>query len=62
MSPTEEKYKAEQIAETLDVKVKTLYDNRWREQSGIPLFKQGKKLFAWKKEFDVWFDKRVKYV
>jgi len=62
MSPTEEKYKSEEIANTLDVKVKTLYDHRWREQSGIPLFKQGKKLFAWKKEFDSWYDKRVKYV
>ncbi len=62
MSPTDEKYTAEQIAIMLDISIKTLYDHRWREQSGCPLFRQGKKLFAWKREFDVWYDKRVVYV
>ena len=62
MCPTDEKYTAKQMAEILHIVVRTLYDNRWREQSGCPLFKQGNKLFAWKKEFDVWYNKRLQYV
>ena len=59
---TIDRYTAEEIANILDVKVETLYDHRWRGQSGCPLFKQGKRLFAMKKEFDEWYNKRAVYV
>ena len=53
---------AEEIAETLRIKQPTLYDHRWKEQSGCPLFKQGKRLFARKNEFDSWYKGRIQYV
>lgn len=53
---------AEEIAETLQIKQPTLYDHRWREQSGCPLYKQGKRLFAKKAEFDRWYKGRIQYV
>ncbi len=53
---------AQEIANLLHVKPQTLYDHRWREQSGCPLFKQGRKLFAYRVEFDTWYRKRLIYV
>ena len=41
---TIDRYTAEEIASILGVKVETLYDHRWREQAGCPLFKQGVKI------------------
>ena len=61
MSP-QDRYNSEEIAQMLDVKVATLYDHRWREQSKCPLFKVGKKLFAWKNEFDEWYQEKMQYV
>lgn len=61
MSP-QDRYCSSEIASILGVKVGTLYDFRWREQSGCPLFRQGKRLFAWKREFDEWYKKRAVYV
>ena len=59
---TLDRYTAEEIASILDVKIETLYDHRWREQSGCPLFRQGKRLFAMKNEFDKWYAGRLVYV
>lgn len=54
---------AEEIAELLHFKTPaTLYDNRWRKNTGIPLFKQGKRLFAYRKEIDKWYRGRIQYV
>lgn len=61
MSPGE-RYTAEEIAKILNIKVGTLYDHRWRKQSGCPLFRQGKRLFAIKKAFDEWYEGRLVYV
>jgi hypothetical protein len=57
MSPTDERYDSNQIANMLGVLVKTLYDHRWRESAGLSkiLWKNGKRIYAWKKEFDRWF-------
>lgn len=57
-----DRYTAEEIASILGIKVETLYDGRWRQQSGCPLFRQGKRLFAMKKEFDKWYAGRLVYV
>lgn len=54
---------AEEMAEVLGFKTpETLYDNRWRKRAGIPLFKQGKRLFAYRREFDKWYKGRIQYV
>ena len=59
---TQEIMTAEEIANILDIKITTLYDNRWREQSGCPLFRQGRKLFAYRTKFDEWYKQRLVYV
>jgi len=53
---------SEEIAELLRVRPQTLYDNRWRQQSGCPLFRQGKRLFGYRKEIDKWYKDRLRYV
>jgi len=58
----EDIYTAQEVADILGIAVATLYDKRWREQSGCPLFRQGKRLFAIKKDFDEWYQKRAVYV
>jgi hypothetical protein len=57
MSPADERYNAVQMASMCNVKVETMYDPRWRRSTGINgvLFKQGKYLFSWKREFDRWW-------
>ncbi len=55
-------YTAQEMAATLNIKVETLYDGRWREQSKCPLFRQGKRLFAMKNKFDKWYAERLVYV
>jgi hypothetical protein len=52
----------EEIAGLLRIRVQTLYDNRWRAQSGCPLFRQGRRLFSYRREFEKWFMSRVQYV
>ena len=51
-----------EIAEILSIKVATLYDYRWREKSGCPLFRQGRKLFAYRERFNEWYRQRLIYV
>ena len=53
---------AEEIARLLHIRTQTLYDNRWRAQSRCPLFRQGKRLFSYRKEFEKWFMSRIQYV
>ena len=50
---------AGQICEILHIKENTLYTKRWRRLSGIPVFRQGKYLFAFKGEFWGWFQARA---
>jgi len=57
-----DRYTAQEAADILGIAVATLYDNRWREQSRCPLFRQGKRLFSMKTEFDEWYNKRAVYV
>lgn len=52
----------EEMAVLLRIKAKTLYDNRWRAQSRCPLFRQGKRLFSYRKEFERWYKARLQYV
>ena len=49
------------MAAILKIRVETLYDNRWRSESGCPVFRQGKRLFAFKSEFDKWYMGRLQY-
>ena len=50
---------AEQICEFLHIKRNTLYNKKWRRLSGIPVFRQGKYLFAFKGEFWAWYQARA---
>ena len=52
---------AEDVASILHVKVTTLYDWRWREKAGCPLFHQGRRLFSYKRKFDDWYRNRLTY-
>ena len=54
-------YTADEMAAILKIRVETLYDNRWRSESGCPVFRQGKRLFAFKAEFDKWYMGRLQY-
>ena len=53
---------AEEVAGFLHIKTQTLYDNRWRTQSRCPLFRQGRRLFSYRIEFEKWFRSRMQYV
>ncbi|MFC1590577.1 hypothetical protein ACFL42_03705 [Candidatus Omnitrophota bacterium] len=53
---------AEEIAILLYIKVGTLYDNRWRALSKCPLFRQGRRLFGYRKEIEAWYRNRMQYV
>jgi hypothetical protein len=57
-----DRYTTEEMASILDVRVETLYDHRWRGQSKCPLFRNGKRLFAFRNEFDKWYEGRIQYV
>jgi predicted site-specific integrase-resolvase len=46
---------SEQVCEILSIKLPTLYDWRYRERTGIPIYKIGKYLFTNKCEFDKWY-------
>jgi hypothetical protein len=50
---------AEQICGILHIKGNTLYSKKWRRLSGIPVFRQGKYLFAFKEEFWGWYQARA---
>lgn len=60
MTPAD-RYTAQEVADILGIEVETLYGGRWRGASGCPVFKQGKYLFAFKKEFDKWYMGRLQY-
>jgi len=51
---------AEEICDILHIKPNTLYSKRWRRESSIPAFRQGKYLFSFKKEFWSWYNLRIK--
>jgi len=50
---------AEEICEILRIRPNTLHSKRWREASGIPVFRQGKYLFTYRKKFDNWYQRRA---
>ena len=50
---------AEQICKILHIKGNTLYSKIWRRLSGIPVFRQGKYLFAYEWEFMDWYQARA---
>ena len=52
---------AEEIADILGIQKATLYDKRWRRETGIPIFKQGKYLFALRSKFMEWYSGRMSY-
>jgi len=52
---------AKEIAGILGIKVSTLYDKRWVKQVGIPIYKNGKKLFASRSKFEEWYNGRICY-
>ena len=49
----------EQICEFLHIQRNTLYNKKWRKLTDIPVFKQGKYLFAIKEKFLKWFQARA---
>jgi len=50
---------AKDMCDILGIRMGTLYSKRWRRASGIPVFRQGKYLFAYRREFDVWYERRA---
>ena len=52
--------KAGEICEILNISLNTLYDWRYREKSGIPVFRQGKYLFAYRNKFGNWYNGRIR--
>jgi len=47
------------ICGILHIRPNTLYSKRWREGAHIPVFRQGKYLFAFKDEFWKWYKRRA---
>ncbi len=45
---------AEQVAEILHISPNTVQRKAWRERTGCPLRKKGKRLYALVKEFYAW--------
>ena len=52
----------EEVADVLRVTRNTVQRKKWRDQTGCPLFKQGKRLFSYRIEFERWYKNRVRYV
>ena len=51
---------AQEISEILGIKLESLYDNRYRKRTGIPVYKMGKYLQAIKARFWAWHNQRAK--
>ncbi len=47
-----------EIAEILQIKENTIHSRRWKETSGCPLLKKGKRLSAIGSEFWKWYKAR----
>jgi len=45
----------EDIAKILRIAKNTIQSHRWQEKSGCPVFKKGKRLYAFASEFWKWF-------
>jgi len=50
---------AEEICETLHIKLNTLHSKKWRQEVQIPVYKQGKYLFSFKNDFWKWYKQRA---
>jgi len=53
---------AGEVCDILGIKKGTLYTRRWRKSVQIPVFRQGKYLFAIRKVFFKWYEKRQVFV
>lgn len=51
----------EDIAPILHLEKATIRGNKWKQRTGCPLFRQGKRLFAYRAEFDKWYKSRMTY-
>lgn len=51
----------DEICELLGIQRITLYSKKWRRSTGVPVYRQGKYLFARKNEFIRWYNGRIKY-
>ncbi len=51
-----------EVSELLRVRQQTLYDHRWREHSGCPLFRQGKGIFAYRGVLEILYKDMISYV
>lgn len=49
---------SEEIAGILCISINTLHSRRWRKASCIPVYKQGRYLFAKKNQFWKWYNDR----
>ncbi len=47
--------RVEEISEILGISINTIQSKRWRIRTGCPLFKKGKRLYAYSDEFYKWF-------
>lgn len=52
----------DEICDILGIKRGTLYTKRWRRSVQIPVFRQGKYLFALRKAFFEWYRDRQVFV
>jgi len=48
-----------EICEILHIKPNTLHSKRWRKDSQVPIFRQGKRLFSLKRDFWNWYNERA---
>ena len=51
----------DEMAQKCGIKQPTFYDKRWKEQSGCPLFRQGKRLGSFRRDFEKWYRDRLRY-
>jgi len=49
---------SEDVAAALGVNINTIQNKKWREKTGCPLEKKGKRLYTTKKLFDAWMKRR----
>ena len=51
---------AQEICEILGIEANTLYGHRYRDRTGIPVYKVGKYLFANRTAFFNWYNVKAK--
>ena len=56
---SEDIWTVQDICRLLRIKRNTLYSRRWRQESQIPVFRQGKYLFGFKDKVSKWYQQRA---